>query len=426
MPHVITMILAGGQGSRLYPLTKERSKPAVPIAGKFRLIDIPISNCIHSGFRRIFVCTQFAAESLHRHIFRTYRFSYFTKDFITILSAQQTLENRDWYQGTADAVRQNLNFVNEGGDYVLILSGDHLYRMDYSRFVNYHIDKGADITISVIPVHRDRTDQLGVMKVNANSRITTFKEKPTDEQVLNDLAVPEEMFQKKNIDSRGRSHLASMGIYVFNIEVLRELLQTTKHSDFGKEVIPEAISQKKVFAYFFDGYWEDIGTVGSFFEAHLDLTRTLPRFNFYDEQYPIFTRPRFLPGAKVLKSDTENALLCDGSIVNPSAIRNSIIGIRSVVGSSCVLNRVVMMGADYFETVEAKAANREKGIPDVGIGDNCVIEKAIIDKNARIGHNVRISGENKGMDFQEFPNYAIRDGIVVIPKNAVIPDNTVI
>jgi glucose-1-phosphate adenylyltransferase len=417
------MILAGGHGSRLYPLTKHRSKPAVPIAGKFRLIDIPISNSIHSGFRRIFIVTQFSAESLHSHIFQTYRFSIFSKDFITILSAQQTLENRDWYQGTADAVRQNMGFITRNDEYALILSGDHLYRMDYGKFLKYHIEKGADISISMIPIYRERAGELGVMSINNDSRVINFFEKPKDDTTLDELTVPESAFAEHNIDPKGRTHLASMGIYVFNKKVLNELLQTSDESDFGKGIIPRALERYKVFAYLFDGYWEDIGTIGSFFEAHVDLTRTLPEFNFYDEELPIFTKPRFLPGAKVRKAEIENTILCDGSIVNSSTIKGSIIGIRSIVGSNCYLDNVIMMGADYFETHEERIANREKGAPYVGIGENCVIERAIIDKNARIGNNVRISGE-RSMEFVEQKNYAIRDGIVVIPKNAVIPDDS--
>lgn len=426
MPNnVVSMILAGGQGTRLYPLTKYRSKPAVPIAGKFRLIDIPISNCIHSGYRQIYICTQFAAESLHRHIFMTYRFSMFTKNFITILSAQQTLENRDWYQGTADAVRQNLTFLDSYGDYVLILSGDHLYRMDYSKFVNYHIQKGADISIGVIPVTRDRANQLGIMKVDKNSSITTFYEKPKEDSLLDDLAVPEEVFAEQGVESRGRTHLGSMGIYVFNRKVLQELLEGTSYSDFGKEVIPYAISNKKVYAYFFDGYWEDIGTIGAFFDAHLDLTRPLPAFNFYDEDAPIFTHPRFLPGAKVLNANTSNVLMCEGSIINPSNIHNSIIGLRTIIGQNCNLDQVITMGADYYETQEQKEQNRNLGTPNVGVGENSNITRAIIDKNARIGKNVTISNK-RGVQNEEGKNYVIQDGIVVIPKNAVVQDGTVI
>ncbi len=422
---VVTMILAGGQGTRLYPLTKMRSKPAVPIAGKFRLIDIPISNCIHSGYRQIYICTQFAAESLHRHIFQTYRFSMFTKNFITILSAQQTLENRDWYQGTADAVRQNLNFIRGYGDTVLILSGDHLYRMDYSKFVAYHMERGADITIGVIPVSRERATQFGIMKIDPDTRITTFYEKPNDKKLLDELEVMPEVFEKQRVVPAGRTHLGSMGIYVFKYSVLKELLEGTKYSDFGKEVIPFAISNKKVYAHFFDGYWEDIGTIGAFFEAHIDLTRPLPKFNFYDEDSPIFTHPRFLPGAKVLNASTSNVIMCEGSIINPSTIQNSILGLRSVVGNNCFLDEVVMMGADYYETEEEKKRNQDVGLPNVGIGENTEIRRAIIDKGARIGKNAKITN-HRNVQYEEGKNYVIQDGVVVIPKNGVVPDGMVI
>ncbi|HQU74785.1 MAG TPA: glucose-1-phosphate adenylyltransferase [Calditrichia bacterium] len=425
MAKVVTMILAGGQGSRLFPLTEQRSKPAVPIAGKFRLIDIPISNCIHSGFRRIYICTQFSAESLHRHINLTYRFSMFSKDFITILSAQQTMENRDWYQGTADAVRQNLNFIQDMGDYVLILSGDHLYRMDYSNFVESHIQRGADISIGVIPLHREQVGGFGVMKVDSECRITDFKEKPTRAEDLDDMTVAPNILKDNKIAPKGRTHLASMGIYVFNKSVLHELLDGTSYSDFGKEVIPFAISNKKVYSHFFDGYWEDIGTIGAFFDAHIDLTKPLPSFNFYDEEKPIFSKPRFLPGAKVLHATIENALLCDGSIINPSVVRNSIVGVRSIVGNNCTLEEVVMMGADFFETPEERFQNQQNGIPDVGIGENSHIRRAIIDKDARIGKNVRILN-SRNVQEESGKGYSIRDGIVVIPKKAIIHDNTVI
>lgn len=419
------MILAGGQGTRLYPLTKVRSKPAVPIGGKFRLIDIPISNCVHSGFRKIYIGTQFSSESLHRHIQQTYRFSIFSKDFITILSAQQTMENLDWYQGTADAVRKNLRFIKSYGDYVLILSGDHLYRMDYSKFVDYHIEQGADITIAVVPVDRSLASQFGIMKIDEDTQINTFHEKPRDEQLLDDLTVPSSVFEKHNIDAGDRNYLASMGIYVFNQKILQELLDGTSYSDFGREVIPFAISNKRVFAYFFDGYWEDIGTIKAFFEAQLDLATPLPKFNFYDENAPILTHPRYLPGSKVLNAEIHNALLCEGSIINPSKIHRSIIGIRSFVGKNSVLDGVVMMGADYYEAPEARRNVSNRELPDVGIGDNCLIKQAIIDKNARIGNNVKIVND-RNVDQAQGQNYVIQDGIVVIPKNAVIPDNTII
>ncbi len=425
MKQVVTIILAGGQGTRLYPLTKLRSKPAVPIAGKFRLIDIPISNCIHSNLKKIFISTQFASESLHRHIFLTYRFDNFTKDFVTILSAQQTIGDRTWYQGTADAVRKNLNFLRNQGDLVLILSGDHLYRMDYRKFIDYHIRKKADISISVYPVFAKQTPEFGVMKVNKSSRITSFFEKPKAEKDIERMKTPEEAFNQFNIEAAGRTHLASMGIYLFNWEILTELLENHSFEDFGKEVIPYAIKQRKVYGYFFDGYWEDIGTIGSFFDAHLELTDPLPRFNFYDEKNPIFSHPRFLPGSKILSADVQHAILSEGSIINRSRLVHSIIGIRSIIGENTNLERVVMMGADYFETPEEKARNLSNGVPNVGIGSNSEIRNAIIDKNARIGNNVHLTNA-AGVNEEERENYSIRDGIIVIPKNSIIPDGTVI
>ncbi len=425
MARVVTIILAGGQGTRLFPLTKMRSKPAVPIAGKFRLIDIPISNCLHSGLRKIFISTQFSSESLHRHIFLTYRFDSFSKDFVTILSAQQTLESRDWYQGTADAVRQNLRFLRSEGDLVLILSGDHLYRMDYRKFIEYHLKKKADISISVYPVAYDQAPEFGVMKANKAGRIVSFFEKPKVEPDLDKMVVPESVFQQFGLESAGRTHLASMGIYLFHWDVLKELLENNDFEDFGKEVIPFAIERKKVQGYFFDGYWEDIGTIRSFFDAHLDLTRPLPRFNFYHEERPIFTHPRFLPGSKILASSVNNSILSEGSIINRSRIQDSIIGVRTRIGEDSVLDRAIIMGADYFESKEEKAKNVQDGIPEVGIGSNCEIRNAIIDKNARIGNGVRLVNE-RGVDEEINYSYVIRDGIIVIPKGAIIPDGTVI
>jgi glucose-1-phosphate adenylyltransferase len=423
--NIVTIIMAGGQGSRLYPLTRVRSKPAVPIAGRFRLIDIPISNCIHSGFRKIFVLTQFASESLHRHIFLTYRFDNFTKDFVTILSAQQTLENRNWYQGTADAVRQNLKFIEKMGDLVLVLSGDHLYRMDYRKFVESHLRKRAEISISVTPVGPDRAPELGVMKVDRRGRIVDFREKPKTPEDLERMRVPEEVFARLGDTADGCTHLASMGIYVFDSGVLADLLASTTYEDFGREVIPFAIRERKVFAHTFDGYWADIGTIPSFFEAHMDLTQPLPRFNFYDEERPIFTHARFLPGSKILSSEVEGSILCEGSIVSRSTIRQSIIGIRSRIGENCRIERTIMMGADYFESMEGLKANRAKGIPDIGVGRDSEVRNAIIDKNARIGAGVRLVNARKRVA-DSADNHVIVDGILVIPKSAVIPDGTVI
>jgi glucose-1-phosphate adenylyltransferase len=425
MHKFITLILAGGQGNRLYPLTKMRSKPAVPIAGRFRLIDFPISNCIHSGLRKIYILTQFSSESLHRHIFLTYRFDNFTKDFIALLSAQQTLESRDWYQGTADAVRQNLHFLESKGDIVLILSGDHLYRMDYRKFIDFHLQHNADISISVYPVRSEEASEYGVMKVDENNRIVSFFEKPKTPAELDAMKVPESVFQQFGMEPKGRTHLASMGIYLFNLKTLTELLKTTSYEDFGREVIPFAIQNKKVFSFFFDGYWEDIGTIRKFYDAHIALTDRLPRFNLYDEQRQIFSHARFLPGSKILEADIRDSILCEGSIIDQARIENSIIGIRSRIGQNSHLERSVIMGADYFESQEEIDLNAEIGIPNTGIGKDCMIKNTIIDKNAKIGNGVRIENtQHKQKESTEI--FTIQDGIVVIPKNTVIPDGTII
>lgn len=425
MKKVITIILAGGQGNRLYPLTKLRSKPAVPIAGKFRLIDIPISNCIHSGLRKIFILTQFSSTSLHRHIFSTYLFDKFSKDFVTILSAQQTMENLDWYQGTADAVRQNLRFLHSTDDLILVLSGDHLYRMDYRKFIDFHIEKKAEISVSVYPVFNEQAPELGVMKVNRNARIVDFFEKPQKAEDKEKMEVSEKVFHQFGLQAHGRTHLASMGVYLFNQQILIELLEKTKYQDFGKEVIPSAIKRKKVFGYFFDGYWEDIGTIKSFFDTHIDLTNPLPRFNFYDEEKPIYTHPRFLPGSKILSSEVNNSILCEGSIINRSYINHSIIGVRSRIGENSRIETSIIMGADFFESEEEILVNEKKGVPNIGIGSNCEIRNAIIDKNARIGHGVKLVNE-RGVTEEVSANYVIRDGLIVIPKNSIIPDGTII
>lgn len=422
---IVTIILAGGQGKRLYPLTKMRSKPAVPIAGRFRLIDIPISNCIHSGLRKIFILTQYSSESLHRHIFLTYRFDSFSKDFITILSAQKTLESPDWYQGTADAVRQNLRFLRTEGDLVVVLSGDHLYQMDYQRFIQFHLEKKADVSIAVYPVFSSQAPEFGVMKVDAQSRIVSFLEKPTSPDQIESMRVPEEVFQQFQIDPAGRTHLASMGLYIFNWEVLNKLLANTAHEDFGKEVIPSSIGRYRVSGYFFNDYWEDIGTIRNFFDVHMGLTQPLPRFNFYDGQKPIFSHARFLPGSKILASRVQNSILCEGSIIDDSEINHAIIGIRSRIGKGSSIERSIVMGADFFESKEEIDTNLGQNIPRIGIGEACVIRNAIIDKNARIGNGIKLVND-KGIENETREEYVIRDGIIVVPKNAVIPDGTVI
>jgi glucose-1-phosphate adenylyltransferase len=425
MAHIVTIILAGGRGTRLYPLTKLRSKPAVPIAGKFRLIDIPISNCIHSGLKKIFILTQFSSESLHRHIFKTYLFDNFSKDFITILSAQQTIESPDWYQGTADAVRQNMRFFQREADLVLILSGDHLYKMDYQRFVDFHIKKQADISISVYPVFEDQTPEFGVIKVDQNARIMDFLEKPKEPEHREKMKVSEQAFHQFGLEAGGRTHLASMGIYLFNWDVLNDLLENTKYEDFGKGVIPFAIKRKNVYGYFFDGYWKDVGSIRSFFETQMDLTESLPQFNFYDEESPIFTHARFLPSSKILSAEVSHSILSEGSIINRSRINHSIIGLRSRIGENSLIDHSIVMGADYFESQEDIISNANKGIPNIGIGDDCEIRNAIVDNNARIGNRVKLINVHNVAE-EDAGNYVIRDRIIVIPINSIVPDGTVI
>lgn len=422
---VLCVIMGGGHGTRLFPLTKERSKPAVPLAGKYRLVDIPISNCINSRFRRIYILTQFNSTSLHRHISQSYKFDQFSGGFVEILAAQQTLTDATWYEGTADAVRKNLvHFLDHDFDYLLILSGDQLYRMDFRKIVGQHMETEADLTIATIPVGRNEAQSLGIMQMNEDHRITRFVEKPKDPAVLDTLRLPQEWYPKLNIQGGRELFLASMGIYVFNRDVVHQLLSNT-HTDFGKHIIPGAIENKKVCAYVFQGYWEDIGTIRSFFEANLDLVSELPRFNFFDMVAPIFSRPRFLPGSKVNGAQIDHAVITDGCILNHAKITGSIIGLRMVVGPGTQLNRVVAMGCDYYESYESITENERAGQPRIGIGSNCHIENAIIDKNSRIGDNVTISPAGKPENV-DHPLYYIRDGIVIIPKNAVIPHGTVI
>ncbi|MDH7511861.1 MAG: glucose-1-phosphate adenylyltransferase [Clostridiales bacterium] len=425
MPDVVTVVLAGGQGTRLYPLTKIRSKPAVPIAGRFRLIDISLSNCIHSGLRQIFILTQFSSESLHRHIFLTYRFDDFSKGFLTILSAQQTLENRNWYQGTADAVRQNLFFLRGKGDLVLILSGDHLYRMDYGKFIDFHLKKRAEISISVAHVSSNEASDFGLMKLNQSERVVSFFEKPKTTADVARMKIPAGVLRRMGVKNTAKSHLASMGVYLFNSQILKKLLERTASQDFGREVIPQAIDQHRVCGFLFNGYWRDIGTIRSFYEANIELTQPLPKFNFYDEDRPIFTHARYLPGSKILASEIRNSILCEGSIIDRSKISDSIIGIRSRIGENCRIERTVVMGADYFEASEEAERCKKIGIPPIGIGAGCEIRNAIIDKNARVGNGVRLINA-MGVKDEETEQYVIRDGIIVVPKLAVIPDSTII
>ncbi len=423
--NVLSVIMGGGQGTRLFPLTKERAKPAVPLAGKYRLVDIPISNCINSGLRRIYLLTQFNSASLHRHISQSYKFDHFTGGFVEILAAEQTYADTSWYQGTADAVRKNLiHFMNHEWDYLLILSGDQLYRMDFRHIINQHAETGADITVATIPVGRRESGSLGIMQIDADRHITRFVEKPKEPALLDSLRLPPEWHASLGIKGNGELFLASMGIYVFNRELLRRLLDNTL-TDFGKHVIPNAIQSLRVFSYVFQGYWEDIGTIRAFFDANLDVTNELPRFNFFDMAAPIFSRPRFLPASKINGAQIDHAVVSDGCILNRAVITHSIIGLRSIVGAGTVLNRVILLGSDYYESLESIVEHQKAGKPAIGIGTNCRIENTIVDKNARIGNNVVISPAGKP-EKVDHPNYYIRDGIVVIPKNGVIPHGMVI
>src|SRR4051812_5391112 len=379
--NVLSIIMGGGQGKRLFPLTKERAKPAVPLAGKYRLVDIPISNCINSGLRRIYLLTQFNSASLHRHISQSYKFDHFSGGFVEILAAEQTLSNASWYQGTADAVRKNLiHILNHSFDYLLILSGDQLYRMDFRPIIEQHGETDADLTVATIPVPRTEVGALGIMQINAERRITSFVEKPKDPAVINPLRVQKELYPSLGIKGQQELFLASMGIYVFKRDVLVKLLDNTL-TDFGKHIIPNAIQSHRVFSHVYQGYWEDIGTIRSFFEANLDVTSELPRFNFFDMSAPVFSRPRFLPGSKVNGAHIDHALISDGCIINHARIVQSVVGIRSLVGSGSELKRVILMGCDYYESEASILESAEMGRPRVGIGQNTRIENAIIDKN---------------------------------------------
>ena len=425
MKSVLSVILGGGAGTRLFPLTKDRAKPAVPLAGKYRLVDIPISNCINSDLRNIYVLTQFQSASMHRHISGSYKFDPFTGGFVEILAAQQTFSDASWWQGTADAVRKNMiHFLTHGPKYILILSGDQLYRMDFRKILQQHEDTGAEITIATIPVVRRDAGSLGIMQMDADRRIHRFVEKPKDDATLDSLRLPRDWFGRLHLDSKDDLFLASMGIYVFNRDVLVKVLENDQ-TDFGKHIIPNAIDSRSVYSYVFQGYWEDIGTIRAFFEAHLDLAAELPRFSFFDMSAPIFSRPRWLPGSKINGGTLDHAMLCDGCIVNGGHIENSVIGIRSIIEVGCKISRTVMMGCDYYESLESIQSYEAQGLPRIGIGKNARIENAIIDKNARIGDEVVISPAGKPENV-DHPLYYIRDGIMIIPKNAVIPSGTVL
>lgn len=420
---VIAIILGGGAGTRLYPLTASRSKPAVPIAGKYRLVDIPISNCINSSITRMYVLTQFNSASLNKHIKNTYHFSIFSSAFVDILAAEQTPDNAGWFQGTADAVRQSFRHLTQQEyEYVLVLSGDQLYQMDFQHMIQSHIDAEADVSIATIPVTAKEATDFGIMKVAADKTITAFIEKPST-ALLEGWAsdTGEEMQQA------GRNYLASMGIYVFSKGVLHKLLNETyrESTDFGKEILPKSIESHKVVSYQYEGYWTDIGNISSFFEANLALTDDLPPFNLFDRNNAIYSRARMLPPAKINGTTLNRTIIAEGCIIRAASIENSVIGIRSRIGDGTVIQYCYMMGSDYFETIDEMNRALERGMPPIGIGNNCLIQNAIIDKNCRIGHNVQIKGD------QSLPNgdhelYTVKDGIVVIKKNAIIPDNYII
>ena len=425
---VVSLILGGGAGTRLYPLTQERAKPAVPLAGKYRLVDIPISLCINSGLRRIFLLTQYLSSSLHRHVTQSYRFDdYYPKGFIEIMAAAQSREGHSWYQGTADAVRQNLlHFRTHPHDTVLILSGDQLYRMDYRHILYQHYQKDADITVATIPVSREPARGFGIMHVDEDDRIKHFVEKPKEDEVLDGLKMPESTRNRVGAPQGEDLFLASMGIYVFKREVLEAALKVKRHQDFGKHIIPSLISKnKRVYSYVYQGYWEDIGTIQAFYNANLDLTEIMPQFNFFDVDSPIYSRARYLPATKLNESKLEKVVMADGCIVSGAEIIHSIIGVRSRIESGVVIKDSIVMGADYFEGSDVVQKNNEQGIPPLGIGEGTHIQGAIVDKNVHIGKNVRILAEGKDTDV-DHPLYYVRDGIVIIPKGCVIPDGTVI
>lgn len=423
--NVLAVIMGGGQGTRLFPLTQERAKPAVPLAGKYRLVDVPISNCINSGIRRIYVLTQFNSASLHRHISQSYKFDQFSAGFVEILAAQQTFKDTSWYEGTADAVRKNLlHFLNHDFDYLVILSGDQLYRMDVRQMVDQHKETGAELTIATIPVGRNEAGSLGILQIDESRRITRFVEKPKDPAVQDSLRLPLEWYPRLGIEGGRELFLASMGIYVFNRKIIVQLLDNTL-TDFGKHIIPGAIDTHKVYSYVFQGYWEDVGTIRSYFEASLDVASELPRFNFFDMSAPIFSRPRFLPGSKINGAHIDHAVVSDGCIINESHITHSSIGIRTIVGAGTQLHRVVALGCDYFESADSIVEHERAGKPRIGIGTGCRIENTIIDKNARIGNNVVISPAGKP-ETLDHPLYYIRDGIVIVPRGGSIPHGMVI
>ncbi|MEG5060413.1 glucose-1-phosphate adenylyltransferase [Microcoleus sp. A2-C5] len=429
MKRVLAIILGGGVGTRLYPLTKLRAKPAVPLAGKYRLIDIPVSNCINSEIVKIYVLTQFNSASLNRHISRTYQFSGFTEGFVEVLAAQQTQENPNWFQGTADAVRQYLSLLEQWDvDEYLILSGDHLYRMDYQKFVERHRETKADITLSVLPMDEKRASDFGLTKIDDNGRITSFSEKPKGD-ALKQMQVDTTKLGLTPQQAQESPYIASMGIYVFKKEVLIKLLkESPNQTDFGKEIIPNSAKDHNVQAYLFDDYWEDIGTIEAFYDANLALTKQpQPPFSFYDENAPIYTRPRFLPPTKLLDTHVTESIIAEGCILKQCRIDHSVLGVRSRIEAGCTIQDTLVMGADFYEPDAERHSSLDNGGVPLGIGPDTTIRRAIVDKNARIGRNVQIINKDRVEEAnRENQGFYIRSGIVVVLKNATIPDGTII
>src|SRR5689334_261531 len=425
---LLAVILGGGAGNRLFPLTQQRSKPAVPVGGKYRLVDIPLSNCINSDILRTFVLTQYNSASLNRHIAQTYRFSQFSDGFVEILAAEQTPESPQWFKGTADAVRQVLPHIRDWGiDTLLILSGDHLYRMDYRDFLERHHSTNADVTVSVIPCEARSASEFGLLKTDETGRIVEFKEKPKGDDLLSMQVDTTQLGLDAN-DAQRRPFLASMGIYVFKYEVLEQLLrEDPEHIDFGKHMIPAAIKSRHVQAFMFDGYWEDIGTIGAFYRANLDLTSKIPKFNLFDAEAPVFTRARYLPPSKLEETEINDSIISDGSIIIGAKVNNAVIGLRGRISKGVQIESSYLMGADFYQTFEEMRSDAGKGLPRVGIGEGAVVKHAIIDKNARIGKNARLLNEANVAE-ADGPGgaYFIRDSIIIVPKNAVIADGTVI
>jgi glucose-1-phosphate adenylyltransferase len=424
MKNVLTLVLGGGRGQRLYPLTKFRSKPAVPVAGKYRLIDIPLSNCINTGLDRIYVLTQFNSVSLHRHIRRTYQFDQFRGGFVELLAAQQTLDRSDWYQGTADAVRQNLRYLQQPGlDYVLILSGDQLYRMNYADMFRTHQETDADVTIAALPVAANRAAAVGVMRLNDTGRVVGFLEKPQTKEELDLVRTDPAWIDGRGVPSQGRDCLASMGIYLFNRDTLVDLLEKTAYMDFGKEIFPAAIRARNVQVHLFDGYWEDIGTIRSFYEANLQLAGPDAPFRLDAEDQPIYSRARYLPPARIEGATIRRSMIADGCTIEEGAvIENSVIGLRCRIGRNVIIRDSIIMGADWYQTAAEIAADERAEYPRLGVGDDSFIAGAIVDKNCRIGRNVRIVNDGNVWDSSETPEAMVRDGIVVVIREAALPD----